>query len=71
MLNIGTLRELESYGLTDEHLVQLLAVCRRGTGKAIWHMDQDGIATVEFTVKATRRDGRGMRTLTDLLQKEH
>lgn len=70
MLNQALFHELESYGLTEEHLKQLLAVCHRGFGKAIWYMDHDGIATVEFTVKASRNDGRGMRNLTTLLQKE-
>ena len=69
MLNQAVFRELESYGLTDEHLLQLLTVCRRGTGKAIWYMDHNGIATVEFTVKASR-NRRARYALSDHAPRE-
>ena len=34
MLNQALLRDLESYGLTEDHLIQLLAICSRGAGRA-------------------------------------
>ena len=70
MLNQMLFQQLEAFGLTNEHLEQLLAVCERGTGKATWHIDPTGLAKVEVTLTALRKDSRGMRSLTHLLQKE-
>jgi hypothetical protein len=70
MLNPVTLHDLESYGLTEAHLLQLLALCERGTGRATWHVDPQGIAKVEVTLFASRKDSQGMRSLTTLLQKD-
>ena len=72
MLNPALFRQLEDFGLTDQHLTQLLAMCaREGTGRVTWHIDPSGVAKVEVTLFATRRDSTGMRNLTHLLQKEH
>ena len=70
MLNPDLFHRLETYGLTDQHLEQLIAVCQRGTGKATWHVDREGLCKVEVTVFAVRRDYVGMRTLTHFLQKD-
>jgi hypothetical protein len=69
-LNALLLTRLEEFGLTNEHLAQILAVCERPPGRATWHIDQRGLAKVEVTLSASMRDSRGMRSLTHLLQKE-
>jgi hypothetical protein len=68
-LNPAVLTQLETYGLTNEHLEQLLAVCQRASGRLTWHLHQHCIAKVEVTLFAEQRDSRGMRDLTHLLAK--
>jgi hypothetical protein len=69
MYNPLLLRDLEGCGLTEAHLLQLLALCERGTGSLTWHIDPQGIAKVEVTLFAFRKDEQRMRSLTTLLQK--
>lgn len=65
------LRELEGHGLTEDHLKQLLLVCKRGPGRATWHINAGGELTkVELTFFGTTSNSRGMRDLTRLLHKE-
>lgn len=70
MLNPNLMSQLETYGLTDEYLAQVLAVCQLGEGRATWHVTRGMLAKVEVALYALPRDSRGMRHLTDLLQKE-
>jgi len=69
-LNALVLQELETYGLSDQHLQQLLAICKRGTGHLTWHIDQKGLNKVEVTLFATMRDRRSMTTMTKMLEQE-
>ena len=72
MLNPALIRQLESYGMTNDHLEQLLAGCQRGKVRTTWHTDHHGnFAKVEVTYVATPRDSRSMRELTQVLQKDH
>ena len=70
-LNPVLLTELESYGLTNEYLEQLLAVCKHHYGRVTWNIHHEGFSKVEVTLFASMQDSRRMRTLTQLLQKEH
>lgn len=70
MLNPNLMSQLETYGLTDDHLAQLLAICHLGEGRATWHIGKGYLTKVEVALFASQRDSRGMRHLTDLLQKE-
>lgn len=72
MLNPLLIEQLESHGLSEDHLHQLLAICQRGSGRATWHIDPDGyLAKVEVTLWAARRDRSRLRALTQLLHKDH
>ena len=70
-INPRILTELEAYGLTSDHLQQLLAVCERGAGRITWHADGSGrLVKVEATLTMPSRNRQGMRELTHLLQKD-
>lgn len=68
-LNQSLFAQLELYGLSNNHLEQLLALCQNRPGKAVWHIDQEGFAKLEISLYAPMRDTRRMRELTHLLQK--
>ena len=71
MLNPQVLQQLESFGLTDDHLCQLVAVCQRGSGQVRWHIAPDGfLAKIEIALYVSRRDTLGMRRLTDFLRQK-
>src|SRR5262245_668710 len=70
-LNPTLFTALESHGMTDDHLRQLLAVCDHGSARATWHIDPNGFfAKLEIAFFAKMSDTRSMRQLTQLLQKE-
>jgi hypothetical protein len=70
-INPGLLNRLEEYGLTNQHLEQLLSVCLHGPGQAVWHIDKEGyFSKIEMTLFAYTRDTRSMRNLTQLLGKD-
>jgi hypothetical protein len=69
-LNPLLFAKLESHGMTNDHLEQLLAVCEHGSARATWHINREGIfIKLEIGLSALMQDSRGMRDLTHLLQK--
>jgi hypothetical protein len=69
--NPDYLRRLEDYGMTNDHLRQLLGVCERGPGRVTWHVERQGFfAKVEMTFFGWTRDTGSMRNLSQLLEKE-
>jgi hypothetical protein len=69
-LNPALWNQLEAYGVTNEHLLQLIALCERPPGKATWHMHPDHFVRLEITLSTPMQDVYRMRDLTKMLQKE-